>query len=192
MQWFFFFMGCLHLPAVTSCQLLALQCLWKIKPLILQSMCRILVFFFFRKHLGNDLSIIPPPAPKNSAWGADGQNKTCNHYRCSAGSVLQRKCWGRWVGKRHGCSGAHCAKLNVHRHQSTRWTILLSPFKTQGANCCCKDHSLWGKTCYLDWKLPILWKLWANKTNAGCVKSLSTSSAEGKAPKKLRALKLFI
>lgn len=47
MQWFFFFMGCLHLPAVTSCQLLALQCLWKIKPLILQSMCRILVFFFF-------------------------------------------------------------------------------------------------------------------------------------------------
>lgn len=57
-------MGCLHLPAVTSCHLVVLQCLWKLKPLILESIYR--TGFLFLRLLEDDLSLILHHAPKTS------------------------------------------------------------------------------------------------------------------------------
>lgn len=59
-----FFMGCLHLPAVTSCHLVVLQCLRKLKPPILESIYR--TEFLFLGLLGDELSLILLHAPKTS------------------------------------------------------------------------------------------------------------------------------
>lgn len=150
-------MGCLHLPAVTLCHLVALQRLWKLQPLILESIYR--TGFLFLGLLGDDLSLILPHAPKTSTGVLMGNPEPAVirdvTFLEKAWLVVcsEGECRGHWdpTGKRHRFPLAQSVKSvktvrsvnpRASRCQSTvEWRFLLTPLKTQAANW--EDHDLW-------------------------------------------------
>lgn len=99
---------------------------------------------------------------------------------CSGG-----ECCGQWdpTGKWNRCPRVQSVNPRVCGSQSTV-EISARSLENMGRKLeRSRPFAIWGKACDLGWKPLVLRKLWANRTEAGCVKSQSSPSVEEKAPK---------